>query len=308
MNRAALLLLAAACAPPPVETPATARLLQANVGNTSLACDEAGYVYKTCDVAVEEALRDGIAAHDADVVALQEVLPSSLCDALNEQDPTRTCHPDHRADVPDQVRRLLGDDFTIACDARRGYECVGVRAAWGAIEGCDDGALCVGGAETAPVVDGCDEGFSVSRVVVRPRDAAAFTIVNAHPQSGFEYACRAAQLTQMFDELAEGPSLITGDMNLDPWRDTDESARVWVENVGEDARFRPHSGDVEHDPPYLTSDVGGIAALSGTLDHVASDFATGTCTTLGEAPGTARLDGGEGTDHRALLCPLEIPR
>lgn len=301
MMRAALLLAAAGaalgCDPPPA-APATMKLLQANVGNADFDCED--YVFKPCKGAVEDALRENVAALAPDVVALQEVVPSALCDALDEQDPSRTCHPERRADEPDQARRLLGDDFEIACDDRAGYECVAVRSSWGALQGP---------VEVAPVVDGCDPGFSASRVVVQPKDGAAFTIVNAHPQSGFEYACRAAQMEQIFGALAgDGPALVTGDMNLDPYEDTDESARVWVQHVGDGARFRYHSGEAEHDPPYETLDLGGIDALSGVLDHVVSDFATGVCATLGEAPGTTRLDGGEGTDHRALFCPLEIPR
>lgn len=55
------------------------------------------------------------------------------------------------------------------------------------------------------------------------------------------------------------------------------------------------------------------ACFTGTLDHVASTSAgaiLGGCTTLGEAPDTQRLDGaegGNGCDHRALLCDLNVP-
>lgn len=282
------------------------KLMQANIGNADFGCED--YVWKPCKIEVEEGVRDGIASHAPDVVVLQEVVPSAFCDALDEQDETRTCHAAHRADEPEQARRVLGDDFTIACEDHNAYECVGVRVGWGTIAGCDEGALCIGGAEAAPAVDGCDPGFSVSRVAVTPTDGAPFTLVNGHPQSGFEYACRATQMEQLFGGLVDdGQALVAGDMNLDPFEDTDESVRVWIDNVGDDVRFRYHSGEAEHVPPYPTLDV-GLETFDAVLDHVVSDFADGTCTTLGQAPGTSRLDGGGGTDHRALLCPLSIPR
>jgi hypothetical protein len=49
-------------------------------------------------------------------------------------------------------------------------------------------------------------------------------------------------------------------------------------------------------------------ALARTIDHVvATTGLSGTCTTLGEAPGTARLEGPEGgLDHRALHCEVTV--
>jgi hypothetical protein len=75
-------------------------------------------------------------------------------------------------------------------------------------------------------------------------------------------------------------------------------------HVGEGKRFAYHSGPAEREPPYFTVDE---VLFHLTLDHVASDFAQGTCQTLGMAPGTERLDGGKGTDHRALFCALNLP-
>jgi len=38
-----------------------------------------------------------------------------------------------------------------------------------------------------------------------------------------------------------------------------------------------------------------------------SDFLAGSMLTLGEAEGSVRLDGGAGTDHRALFGRLTFP-
>lgn len=288
-----------ACGPAP--EPRTFTLLSANVGNTLLACE--GYAYKLCRIDVEERIRQRIAARAPDVVVLQEVVGRHQCAAVDEEDPAFTCHDEHTAREPSQPHRLVGSGYTVACAERGGFDCVAVKRSFGALRGCDDDGDCEP-AETAPVVEGCDPGFSISAVDVELPDGGRFRVVNAHPHSGFEAACRAAQLQQLFDHLAgPGPTVVAGDMNLDPFADTDESVVVWDEHVGDGERFRYHSGPAEHEPPYPTS----VNPLStGVLDHVVSDFAEGSCETLGEAPGSERLDGGEGMDHRALSCTLTM--
>lgn len=294
-----LLVPVLACAPEEPAEPVTFTLLTANVGNVLLACE--GYAYNLCHVDVERRATEAIAALAPDVILLQEVVSDAQCEALLESDPALTCHPEHRATEPSQARRLVGDGYSLTCDAREGFECVAVKSSFGAISGCAEGARC-DDAETPPAPEGCDEGFSVSAVAVVPHAGEGFRVVNGHPASGFGAACRAAQLQQAFGQLAgEGQALVGGDMNVDPFRDNDEAVLVWDEHVGDDERFRYHSGPKEHQPPYPTS----VNPLSvNVLDHVVSDFAEGTCVTLGEAPDTDRLDGGEGMDHRALSCRL----
>lgn len=298
---ASLALFCALGCAPEVE-PRALSLLSANVGNTLLACE--GYAFKLCQVEVEERIAERIAELSPDVIALQEAVGLEQCAALDEEDPAFTCHDQHTYREPAQVRRLVGKGYAVACADRDGYDCVAVKRSFGAIRGCDDDddEPCL--AETAPVVEGCDPGFSLSAVDIALEEGVSFRLVNAHPQSGFETACRAAQLEQLFDDLAgPGPTLIAGDLNLDPFEDTDESVVVWDEHVGEGKRFRYHSGEAEHRPPYPTS----VNPLdTGVLDHVVSDFLEGSCVTLGEAPGSAPLDGGEGMDHRALRCGLSM--
>lgn len=291
----------AGCPAEPARVPFT--FLQANVGNSLLACDEP-YLYKLCEQAVEDALRDHIAALDPDVVALQEVLPDAFCDTLAEpeDDPRFVCHPDHLSDEPSQARRLLGPDYDILCDERSGFECVAARP------GTLSGPYQVAPPVESDAAESCDPNFSVGAVHLTVPGAAGFTLVNGHPQSAFIGVCRDKQLQQVFadDGLAQGETLLSGDWNLDPYRAGDDpSVITWMQHVGPDeqTRFHYHSGVAERQPPFATNVVAGIASV---LDHVASTSLQGTCRTLGEAPDTVRLDGemGGGCDHRALFCEL----
>jgi Endonuclease/Exonuclease/phosphatase family len=285
------------------------RLLQANVGNVALTCQ--AYKYKLCDTNVEARIASEIARLKPDIVMLQEVVPSELCAAMGvESNPSRACNAARLAAEAEaeQARRLVGKDFTIACDSRSHYDCIAVRSGYGAIEGCGLGAFCKGApaGRTAPMPAGCDDGFTASAFTILPAGGApSFRVVNAHPPSGGAVDCRSNQIEWMFSTpknlVGRGPALISGDLNMDPYSGTDNSVVEFRKHVGPGKRFAYHSGVAEREPPYNTA-----FYLSGNVvfDHVASDFAKGKCVTLGEAPGTSRLDGNGGTDHRGLFCEL----
>ena len=285
------------------------RLLQANVGNVAVTCST--YRYKLCYSATEQRIATSIATLDPDVISLQETVSVAQCEAMTEIDSTKACFAAHIAQVKAQVMRLVGDAYTVACDTRSHYECIAVKRTWGAIAGCRDGELCLASAvsETADAGAGCDTGFSVAAYTIRPASGRPFRLVDLHPPSGNAVACRVDALTKVFEgatALARGPrSLLSGDFNLDPFAGTDASDVYLRNKVGAGRAFRFHSGEAEHQPPYLTA-VYDWPLHSFTYDHVISNFASGTCRTLGQAASTERLDGGSGTDHRALLCDLEI--
>ncbi len=285
----------------PVKPPDRMRLVQANVGNVAITCGD--YRYKLCYAETEARIRQGLAQVDADVIALQEVSPPWQCDEIDERSERRICHPSH-VDGQPQVRRLVGDDYTIACADRYQYDCIAVHQRFGTIEGCAPGSICT--QPSPPAKAGCDDGFTVTGFRVVPHAASPLTLVNVHPQSGPEAECRRHQLAQVFGGPAplvgSSRALVTGDFNLDPYADQDVSADFLRFVVGDGKRFQFHSGSAEHQPPYITA-----SYINGdhVYDHVVSDFAAGTCRTLGAA-GTGRLDGGTGTDHRALLCDLAI--
>jgi hypothetical protein len=139
-----------------------------------------------------------------------------------------------------------------------------------------------------------------------------FDLINAHPESRSP-SCRAHSVGQIFGAVDGIPALIEadwalimGDMNLDPWRWPDTSTQLWERYVGlgVDYAYQYHSGPAEKIPPRPTF---RYLFLPLSLDHVASDFLRGDQLVLGESPGTARLDGGEGMDHRALYGILRFP-
>ena len=288
---------------PPTTGPEAAEgftVLSANVGNADPFC--LPYVVKLCRRDVEARLAANIRVLRPDVVALQEVLPDWLCEKYPLAAPGSVCAGAH---TEPQVRRLLGPEYTIVCESRNAFECLAVRVEAGEIEGCPPGGLC----ETDRIdvhAPGCRWNVSIMAATVRIR-GRTFDLVNAHPESR-SAACRLASLRQIFEPgglVRERDVLLLGDFNMDPWREDDVSTRYWNEQVGApgEAAYIYHSGIAEHQPPYPTLRYGRFRR---TYDHVLSNFLTGTVQVLGESPGTTRLDGGQGMDHRAVYGRLSF--
>jgi endonuclease/exonuclease/phosphatase family metal-dependent hydrolase len=280
-------------------------VLSANIGNSDWQCTP--YKWKLCKKIVEARLAQNIQTIKPDLVNLQEVLPPWRCESSPTTDPAQVCS---EPQTVHQSRRVLGNDYTIVCDPRSGYECIAVRKDAGAVDGCPLGELCFT-ARTAPVETDCDPGFSIIAVTVRLNNGAVFDMVNAHPASMSD-SCRASMLRRAFtgDQLGEpviqNPKvLITGDFNMDPWRSTDQSAKAWqeiFEKGWSGNGYRYLSGIAENDPPRYTF----FFVYVRTLDVALSNFATGIMSVMGETPGTPRLDGGSGNDHKALYGVLEL--
>jgi hypothetical protein len=273
-------------------------VLTANVGNLDLRC--LPYYLKMCRPDVEARIARSIQELRPDVVAIQETLPDWMCASWPVAVPGSVCAAE--ADVP-QIRRLLGPDYTIVCEARNGFECIAVRVDAGEILGCELGALC----ETDRADrqgEGCRWNVAIMAATVRV-EGQVFDVVNAHPESR-SAACRLASIRQIFENTGQPDSLVReeqvlllGDFNMDPWREDDVSSRYWRNAVGSavGSEYTYHSGIAEKDPPYPTL---RYLLYERTYDHVVSNFLNGTTRVLGESSGTARLDGGRGMDHRAV--------
>ena len=273
-------------------------VLTANVGNSDPRC--AFQRLKLCRSAVEARLTESLAELRPEVVALQETLPDYLCEGAPLADSGHVCAEEY---AEPQVRRLLGSNYSIVCEESNLIECIGVRTDVGEILGCELGGLCMSD-RVVTIAPGCRTHLTVFAAAVKIR-GRMFDIVNAHPENR-NAECRLHSLRQVFDGelIREDEALVLGDLNLDPWRGDDVSTEYWNMQVGAFHAFYYHSGPAERLPPHPTI----FYPLSRrTLDHVASNFLTGTMFTLGEADGTVRLDGGGGTDHRALFGRLTFP-
>jgi len=275
-------------------------VLTANVGNGDPRC--VFQRLKLCRSAVEARLTDSLAELRPEVVALQETLPDHLCEGVPPVNNGHVCSEEH---TRPQVRRLLGPDYSIVCEESNLIECIGVRTDVGEILGCELGGLCMSD-RVVTIAPGCRTHLTVFAATVKVR-GRTFDIVNAHPENR-SAECRLDSLQQVFegDMIREEQALVLGDLNLDPWRGDDVSTEYWNKQVGpaETHAFYYHSGPAERVPPHPTI---FYPLFRRTLDHVVSNFLAGTMLTLGEAEGTVRLDGGGGTDHRALFGRLRFP-
>lgn len=294
------------------------RILTANVGNLSLACS-GHYNNKLCKKSVEENVAKNIKALHPDIVFFQELIHPSQCEGWVENNKGRVCFGIGSQSEPNQARRLLGEAYTIVCASRMrvevghpvGMECIAVKIQAGAIEGYLAG-------KTYESLDGLDTlgGECNPEFVIMSAKAKVHNIdlklINAHPHSR-DRNCRDESLRQIFERpknatlTSSENIIIAGDFNFDPFRSINNPPDIWLQNVGLFGSGKPfyyHSGLAEHDPPYPTAN---FLLQKKTIDHVVSNFATGICVTLGEAPRTQRIDGGKGMDHKAVLCDMWIP-
>jgi hypothetical protein len=298
------------------------RVVVANVGNVSPHCAE--QAFSLCLLPIEERIASSLAVLDPDVVAFIEVLPPDLCDGLTPLNPFNACAS--AAQDPPQVLRLLAHDrYEVVCGDRHAWDCLAVRGSIGSIEGCA-GGYCGPVARSLAVDERCDDGFESFLVDITLHDVLLSAAVT-HPDSTDE-TCRADQVSDLFAAVDASPheTIVLGDFNLDPYRESDDSVDVWDAHVGDERQLQLLSGPAEHDPPYFTllpfesaqlDPTGSLPAnlelrdlaLARTVDHVvATRGLDGGCTTLGEAPGTGRLEGMEGgLDHRAIVCEVILP-
>jgi hypothetical protein len=200
-------------------------VLTANVGNLDLRC--LPYYLKMCRPDVEARIARSIQELRPDVVAIQETLPDWMCASWPVAVPGSVCAAE--ADVP-QIRRLLGPDYTIVCEARNGFECIAVRVDAGEILGCELGALC----ETDRADrqgEGCRWNVAIMAATVRV-EGQVFDVVNAHPESR-SAACRLASIRQIFENTGQPDSLVReeqvlllGDFNM-----ATPSAALWDQSI-----------------------------------------------------------------------------
>ena len=211
-----------------------------------------------------------------------------------------------------QIRRLLGEDYSIVTDKRSQFDGIAVKISAGRILDCKPGHY-LRNKNTERQGNACDKEFSSQVAVIQLNDGFTFDLTCFHLHST-NVECRVNTLFNMFigNPNKNKPALlhhrnilIAGDFNLDPWRQDDRSVQVFKEIFtrgwnGREVRFHNRIG--KDALPELTSI---FPFLSRTIDLAASNFATGSLDSLSVTPGTERLDGGEGCDHHALFGRLE---
>lgn len=289
------------------------RVLTANVGNLDEVWGTNCPKYHKgaqCELATEQVIARAVSAYRPDIVVLNEVFDAAYCAGNNETNARYICHG-YKARTPyQQVRRYLGPDYTIVCDGIAHYDCIGALTARFSMKECAAGKECLGAAVTPAHGTECKGLGSITSVSSAHLtfNGKAITVVNGHPLNAVDHpgdACRHAQYQQIFETLADGQrNLIMGDMNGDPIRFPTifKSFAYWNTKVGKGKRFRYHSGPAEATPPPPTWE------QFFTLDHVVSDFLTGTCRTLGHQADKHRLDHPlMRMDHLAIVCDLVMP-
>ena len=299
---------------PNTETQGAAWLsvLSVNVGNldevVDKTCGVAPYQGGLCSIAQEDVIASNLAALRPDVAFLTELVDSARCEPDNwEGDSDLICTGAPARDPKEQVRRLVGDDYTISC-ASTHATCVAVLSERVTLDGCAANELCLDGNITAAHPTACGtmgSRTSVSRIDATVDDVS-FALIPVHALNALnedEDPCRLAQFELALQEMAsDTDALIAGDWNMDPYRAPDAfpSGIYWHTKVGPEARFTAHNVPDDGTTPTPTW------ATAATLDFVLSDFLQGECDVLGETEGTTRIDGEElaTLDHRAVWCAL----
>ncbi len=261
---------------------------------------------------------------DADVVALQEVLPASVCAAAAEADSNRTCH---QADVrPTQAERLLGPDYQIVCDAGRQTVCLGVHRRIGipatSVRQTAPAPLgtCSVGANTCDE-SMCDEDTSVNRLDLQTPGGpltVGFFALNA-PGTGLNgaysgHTCRIGQLDALFALVAGAPAgrvVLLGDLAFDPedalGGGATERFRAALVPAGPYTDLAPRDASGARlataigPGPVGGHDTALVAGLEGACEVVGSptlDAPFDVGSLPGGAADTGRLD------HRAIRCRI----
>jgi hypothetical protein len=294
------------------KTDAWLNVLSVNVGNldevVDKTCGVAPYQGGLCSFAQEEIIAANLARLRPDIAFLTELVDSGRCEPDSwEGDTDLICTGAPDRDPKEQVRRLVGDDYTISC-ASTHATCVAVLSERVTLHGCAAGELCLDGNDTAPHPDACGtmgSRTSVSRIDTTVDDVS-FALIPVHALNALnqdEDPCRLAQFNLALEDVSiSADALIAGDWNMDPYRAPDAfpSGIYWHTQVGPEARFTAHNVPGDGSTPTPTW------ATAATLDFVLSDFLQGECDVLGETEGTTRIDGEDlaTMDHRAVWCAL----
>jgi len=273
-------------------------LLCANLGNADLKYFNPRQMNKLTSRLVEFRLGRRIRRLKPDIVVYQESIG----------------HLEYHGRKPrlPQIRRLLGSSYSIVTDKRWQFEGIALKTSAGRILGCRAGAY-LRNRRTEHQGNLCDIGFATQTASIRLADGFEFDLAAFHLHS-VNTLCRMSTLDNVF--LGSPPEnrspmllneniLIAGDFNLDPWRENDNGEQTFRAHIARGWAGRSIHYHNRMGKDGLPEPTSIFPLVRRTIDIAASNFARGTLDTLGVTPGTRRLDGERGTDHRALFGTLE---
>ncbi|MBN2498907.1 MAG: hypothetical protein JXR96_30230 [Deltaproteobacteria bacterium] len=245
-----------------------------------------------------------------DLVAFQEIFYAGDCALIPAEARTDFFCQQWTEGQPTVAQAVLGAGYQVMCMPGNADKCAAVKRSFGSFRGCGSD-FCLEGLQGSRI-EGCGHGARVGRAEVDLASGGTLTLVAVHGSSGFDtddQLCRVAQFEQVFVDLGDGRpaacgerNLVMGDLNTDPGRmaGSDPSATRFADFAGQGKAFA-----------FLT-DVGPDAAPSYmdllNIDHVVSDFATGSCWIAGLSEGHPAVIDAKYFDHKAVVCSADPSR
>jgi hypothetical protein len=256
------------------------------------------YIFKLCNYADEKRAAKTIRDRKPDIVAIQE-LWNDKCESV-DPDSARVCGKFNAIYNPKQIERVIDIRYYdyqcavpfIGADSKyhNGHECIAVRKN---VFQFVPSIFATSAGYVTNIIDSCNDRTGLQVATVKPVSPVApsnvtvsnmqFDVVNAHLDSPPFVTCRLAQLKALRNQYLNirERSIILGDFNTDPTSNLDPIVRPeWERSVAN--RTAPIDKLVStqlwyqlDDTSQNTATFGGINV--GSLDHVISNFLTGTC-------------------------------
>jgi hypothetical protein len=296
-------------------------ILSGNVGTVDVenpqpgSCPEHPYIGGLCSSKQEDAILKHVNQIQPHIIMFQEIISTFRCiPPANDTDPDHICTAYLKRQPFEQIERITGPQYKIACDSRDESQCIAVLANLYDFDLPDKssckGNVCMKG-QTMGNIEGCDHGI-VSSVDIRVKaDQSIIQYISVHPipvSDCEKDRCARAVYAAAFNMIHTEKVIIAGDMNNDIYRfgNAYPSGEFLLQQL---SKFKVMNPFIRENLP-LQSHLGlytlDFIAFSSALynsDLIPKGF---KCDVLGQTPGTERLDAPMNTfDHRVLHCSTE---
>ncbi len=276
--------------------------------NTALYCGLIGvdlfgnagkqYIFKLCNYADEKRAAKTIRDRKPDIVAIQE-LWNDKCESV-DPDSARVCGQFKALYKPKQIERVIDTrDYDYQCavaflgsDSKyhNGHECIAVRKT---VFQFVPSIFAATAGYATNIINSCNDRTGLQVATIKPVLSVApsnvtvgntqFDVVNAHLENPLAASCGVAQLQALRNQYLNirERSIVLGDFNTDPTSNLDPIVRPeWEKSVANRTTLIDKLVSTQFwyqldDPSQNTATLGGVNV--GSLDHVISNFLTGTC-------------------------------